>query len=515
MRFPVVIFLSKIKFFYDYIAKFAGIEHYTITQSTMSAIVSYWYENRHLYNSLFNEHNVYSEKVLVIDMGGASTDICKFELRGICEGKYTEKKTNEVQPDIKHVIEAKYITGMMELGGQDIDECMFQSLNNKLVSKYSNIDWQCLSEQSLSKYRARLRTACSDIKKKLAVSVDVQIDIVLPWGDEIEIQMSQSEFKTIIQDLFSNIDIQISKCIGKDSINKVLFVGGCCQSPVIRQYFDILLPEHITRICPNNCRDYVAKGNSIIASLQADRNVNLSMSTVLPYNIGVFYLDKYRRVFRKNTSIPCTSTISINYGNHFKNTAPVAVFEGNSRKAIKNNVLGFAYVSLCNQGVSNTARICIKVYLNKNGLVTIDLKDDINNNNSIKLRYKLYLKLCQIGSIEQSQRITKQNLKYMYRCIAENNMFILPLSVIKDIDSIPLDDCTVEQLYIAIHKLRLVLIKFRIKWYQEKGIDLSDISDVSDDEIEPETTSLSDTKIICNLPSDTDETDLILYDSDD
>lgn len=270
--------------------------------------------------------------VLVFDFGGGTFDTTLMTIQG-------------------SVIRVLSTTGDSHLGGQDIDDALFEYL----TTKYS------LSGHA----KSRLRTECENMKRMLSSVEEVPVDV----GDVYESctrrdleQACRDPLKRpmrLIRQLFSGAKEKVEEA----DVDEIVLVGGSTRIPYIRNALSDRFGDKLNHTV--NPDEAVAIGAAIQAETIAAQKRTLLLLDVTPISLGIMdNKGKMAVVIPRNTRIPTEEE------EEFLTVDPLGVdidvYEGENRLATKNNLLGnFSIATDAPRGTSVLVRFTVDV----NGII--------------------------------------------------------------------------------------------------------------------------------------------------
>lgn len=217
------------------------------------------------------------ENVLVFDCGGGTTDISV-----VCMD-HQEK-----------FYQVKNVIGNNFLGGEDITEL----IHNYFVSQ--------------GKQHKSLRKACEQMKCELSYNLTSTVEI-----SESYITMSQNKFLDLSRKVFFDKIRKLIKTLlsdTKESINRVIFIGGTTRIPFIKEIFKQILGNDISICCDIDPDQTVSIGATTQGALLLNLFENELFSDTLlldivPLSIGIETLGGIMvPIISRNTCIPVTRT---------------------------------------------------------------------------------------------------------------------------------------------------------------------------------------------------------------
>ncbi|KAA0189369.1 hypothetical protein HAZT_HAZT007813 [Hyalella azteca] len=296
--------------------------------------------------------------VLIFDLGGGTFDVAVVAI---------EDKNFEVLA----------VNGNNSLGGRDFDDRLVQHFIGEFKKKHG------ADLASDDKAKTKLRLACEKVKIDLSVSVKSRLQIVaLHNGIDFISNISRVRFELLCSDLFLQTLVPVKRVLldaGLDAsaVDEVVLVGGSTRIPKIQE----LLQKHFQGKKLNKSIDpdhAVAYGAALQADVLArdsrDRAINLV--DVCPMTIGVAEFGIFMSpLIYRNTRIPTKKTSYYSTANDFQQALTIAIYEGDNKLCIENNLLGqfkLCGIENAEQGRPNIELTCA---IDKNGILKVSAKD--------------------------------------------------------------------------------------------------------------------------------------------
>ncbi len=331
--------------------KIAGVEVLRILNEPTAAALSYGF-GRGL-----------NQRVAVYDLGGGTFDISILEIG-------------------KDVFEVLATCGDTFLGGDDFDDRILDLLADEFVAKHG------VNPRNDRFAYEKLKVAAEQAKKGLSVEEEVEIRIpdvmAAPGGGSLSLQrtLTRPEFASLVQDLiqrtFKVCDeaMQQSDLTTRD-LDGVILVGGPTRLPVIRQavsaYFQ---QEPKTDVDPD---EVVAMGAAIhaasLVNASAPDSVLLDV-TPLDLRVGVVG-GMAEAVIERNTPVPIEQSRRFTTAQDNQTSVTIKVYQGDSRTASENELLGQFEFSGFEKGRRGEVNIDVTFEINADGIVEVMASDPV------------------------------------------------------------------------------------------------------------------------------------------
>lgn len=231
-------------------------------------------------------------KVLVVDLGGGTFDLCVLE---------ADKDA--------HAYETIEVDGDPGLGGDDFDSLMLKWLL-RLIGEdtgrdFSSFNAAGMAEGEYNGFLARLRDSAEILKIDLSDSQEARLEMPeLLSGYDLSINFSRDEFNELCRPLFdrifeitNNFLLQNPEKFTREDIGEIILAGGSCYIPYIQ--------EEIERIFSKTPRGELDKSKLVVqgaAHVAEWLNSGMESRTteILSHSLGVaVYSESGRDIFSK------------------------------------------------------------------------------------------------------------------------------------------------------------------------------------------------------------------------
>ena len=330
-------------------ARIAGIEVLRILNEPTAAALAYGFGR------------ALNQRVAVYDLGGGTFDISVLEIGD-------------------DVFEVLSTSGDTFLGGDDFDDRVI----DLLADEFRAAEGINLRNDPFA--LEKLKVAAENAKKGLSIDDDVEIripDIITaPDGSSrsIERTLTTQEFWTLTSDLiqrtFKVCDeaLQEAGVVTRD-LDGVILVGGPTRLPVIRnavaEYFQ---QEPRDDVDPD---EVVAMGAAIHAASLVDQNSeDAYLLDVTPLSLQVGVAGGLSEpVIERNTPVPIEQTRSFTTARDGQESVTIRVYQGESREASENELLGQFEFSGFQRGRRGEVEIDVTFEINTDGIVNVTASD--------------------------------------------------------------------------------------------------------------------------------------------
>ncbi len=302
-----------------------------------------------------------TQQVAIYDLGGGTFDISVLEIG-------------------RDVFEVLSTCGDTFLGGDDFDDRLIDLLAEEFMQK------EGVNLRNDPFALEKLKVAAESAKKGLSVEDEVEIripDVVAaPDGSgslSIERRLTASEFSGLVQDLiqrtFKVCDeaLQQAGVIARD-LDGVILVGGPTRLPVIRasvrEYFQ---QDPKADVDPDQV---VAMGAAIQAASLVDNEKDAFLLDVTPLSLCVGVAGGLAEpVIERNTPVPIEQTRTFTTFQDNQESVKIRVYQGESRQAEENELLGQFEFSGFEKGRRGEVQIDVTFEINADGIVNVTARD--------------------------------------------------------------------------------------------------------------------------------------------
>ena len=388
-------------------AKIAGLNVLRIIKEPIAAAIAYG----------FNKEFIIGKKILVFDFGGGTLDISILSL---------ENKVYDVL----------YSKGDNCLGGEDFDRKLVEHCV-RIFKEEKNIDLNKDNENSkVIRAKGRLMIACEKVKKDLSVMNESKIDIEnLLNGEDFETTIDRETFEGLCEELFEKTrnlleSIFIESKIDKNSIDKVILVGGTSNIPKIKEIVQTFFNNKFSFTINNFLPDQlVAAGAAIVASSIIGVNKSFVLLDKYPKTIGMGIAGgKMNVIIPKNSYLPIEVKKSFTTFKDNQTIINLAIYEGDN-EFIKDN----AFLSKITVNVppkkAKEVQIEVTFSLDVNSILHINV---VEKKLGIKMEKEI---LCNKLNEDYIQEISKNN-EALFNTVKKTKIKIKKVQS----DQFPIDD---------------------------------------------------------------------------
>ena len=273
-------------------------------------------------------------KVLVVDFGGGTLDVCCCEI---------EQNPDYPDDPKRNIIRTKANGGVKNLGGLNFDqvltELIKQLFEEKLINDGYNPEDYIINEndpEGVKKVKRRkinkFNKSIEETKKLLTNEAKVFIDPVdfidgFTSDKEYILKITREEYEQAINEvgLLNRMMDIITQTMNKEEngkekwnpedVNNILFIGGTCKIPIVRDTLkDYFKTNKIKKYSRNNFHSEkaVVKGATIHAFRMGENSI--TVKDTLPYSMFAKINDNPQMIliYREGQELPSTSRINKN-----------------------------------------------------------------------------------------------------------------------------------------------------------------------------------------------------------
>jgi len=328
--------------------RIAGLEVLRILNEPTAAALAYGF-GRNL-----------QQKVAVYDLGGGTFDISVLEIGN----------------DVFEVLSS---SGDTFLGGDDFDDRVIDLLADEFQAS------QNINLRNDPYALEKLKVAAEDCKKAFSVEDEAEIRIpdviTAPDGTShsIERRIDKTEFWSLVQDLVMRTlkvcdeALQAANVVARD-LDGVILVGGPTRLPAIREavaeYFQ---QEPRDGVDPD---EVVAKGAAIHAASFVEEDTDAYLLDVTPLSLQVGVAGGLcEPIIERNTPVPIEQSRSFTTARDGQKLVKIKVYQGESREASDNALLGQFEFSGFEPAKRGQVAIDVAFQINTDGIVNVMASD--------------------------------------------------------------------------------------------------------------------------------------------
>jgi molecular chaperone DnaK len=298
-------------------------------------------------------------RIAVIDLGGGTLDVTIMEFG-------------------KGVFEVKATSGDTQLGGTDMNLCIFEHLAERFQMA-TGVD-----VRHDLKAAARLMEAAEAAKIDLTASVSTHVS--LPYlaavqGEprHLELDLNRTELERLVRPVIDRCRGPVEQAlhdagIQPKDVERVVFVGGPTRMPAVRAYFEEIFGHKAEMgVDPMEC---VAAGAAIQAGVLAGEVGGIVLVDVTPLTLGVETLGGIATaLIARNTPIPVKKTELFTTAADMQTSVTIHVFQGERPMAGDNTSLGEFNLEGLPPAPRGVPKIEVTFDIDSNGILSVAARD--------------------------------------------------------------------------------------------------------------------------------------------
>jgi molecular chaperone DnaK len=329
-------------------ARIAGLEVLRILNEPTAAALAYGFGKG------------LNQRVAVYDLGGGTFDISVLEIGA-------------------DVFEVLATSGDTFLGGDDFDDRVIDLLADEFATKHD------INLRNDPYALEKLKLAAENAKKALSVDDEARIRIPDVIEDSegrslsIERALSKEEFGALTTDLlqrsFKVCDeaLQQAGLTARD-LDGVILVGGPTRLSIVREavaeYFQL---EPQANVDPD---EVVAMGAAIHAESLTSEGSEAFLLDVTPLTLQIGVAGGLTEtIIERNTPVPIEQTRTFTTFKDHQKSVSIRVYQGESREATENELLGQFEFSGFGQGLRGEVEIDVTFEIDTDGIVNVTARD--------------------------------------------------------------------------------------------------------------------------------------------
>ena len=329
-------------------ARIAGLEVLRILNEPTAAALAYGFGKG------------LNQRVAVYDLGGGTFDISILEIGS-------------------DVFEVLATSGDTFLGGDDFDDRVIDLLADEFATKHD------INLRNDPYALEKLKLAAESAKKALSIDDEARIRIPDIIEDaegtplSIERSLSKEEFGALVMDLmqrsFKVCDeaLQQAGLIARD-LDGVILVGGPTRLSIIREAVtDYFQREPQANVDPD---EVVAMGAAIHAESLTSEGSEAFLLDVTPLTLQIGVAGGLTEtIIERNTPVPIEQTRTFTTFKDHQKSVSIRVYQGESREATENELLGQFEFSGFRQGLRGEVEIDVTFEIDTDGIVNVTARD--------------------------------------------------------------------------------------------------------------------------------------------
>ncbi len=299
------------------------------------------------------------QRILVFDLGGGTLDVTIMEFGS-------------------GVFEVKATAGDTQLGGTDMDNALIDFVIGDFKQE-SGIDLR-------NDKMAMMRLKEGVEKAKIELSTATTSDINLPFitADQtgpkhLVKSITRAKLEALVSPIIERCRRPMEQAIsdaglGKNKIDKIIFVGGPTRMPIVRKFVeDSIGKKGETGVDPMEC---VAMGASIQGGVLAGEVSELVLLDVTPLTLGIETLGGiFTPLIERNTTIPTKKSQVFSTAEDMQTAVTVHVLQGERPMASDNVSLGRFNLEGIPPAPRGVPQVEVTFDIDANGIINVGAKD--------------------------------------------------------------------------------------------------------------------------------------------
>ena len=346
------------------------------------------------------------KRIAVFDLGGGTFDISILEIGG-------------------SVYEVISTAGDTFLGGEDFDNRIGDWMVFSFAKEH-NVD---LRQDPMA--LQRVKDAAEKAKCELSFQNEVEINLpfLFSTGKSKTVHFQKTLTRTKLEELTVDLverTIQIcEKTIREAGIRKadiadVILVGGQSRMPrvqqEVRKFFD---REPSKNVHPDEVVALGAaiQGYALVAGLQKQEEETLLLD-VTPHSLGIMIVGGYFQILiEKNTTVPTSAAHIFTTVKDGQTTVKIMVFQGESRVAAENELLGEFILTGLREAPRGEVEIEVSFEISADGIVGVSARDQETGR-----RQSIVVTATSGLTEDEIQQMTDENQDYLVE-VAQDEQF--------------------------------------------------------------------------------------------
>ncbi len=328
-------------------AEMAGLDVQRIVNEPTAAALAYGFGGEH------------SGCIAVFDFGGGTFDVSVLDIQG-------------------DVFEVLSTNGDNKLGGDDVDQRLFQEICDHIVTEKG------IDPTGDSAAVQRIREAAEKAKCELSNVNSTTISLPFIVADErgpqhLEMEVKRAEFNEMMEPIFERL-IEPCRRALEDSgrtvqeISEVILVGGSTRIPRVHEIVSEFFGREPNRSV--NPDEAVSAGAAIQSAVITGALREVLLLDVTPLTLGIELAGGvFKSLIERNSTIPCEASDKFTTVVDNQTTVLVHVLQGERKKAVENHSLARFRLTGVPPAPKELPEIEVHFQIDANGILSVSALD--------------------------------------------------------------------------------------------------------------------------------------------
>ena len=300
--------------------------------------------------------------IIVIDVGGGTSDVSVVEANG-----------TKVGEEIDYQLKVVGIAGIHDLGGQDINNEISKIVIHQIKDSLSKEKVKILFGEQIQTTTCTISRKVEEIKIKLSRTESISTTLSFGHGKDsrVKITFTRSQLYKISIPFFTKILQLINDKLSgfREVSSHVYLAGGTVHIHGCYDFFQRAFPDQIVRRC-EDIRGSVAAGGTHWAAMRLGWTPSIGLKLTSPHDIRMELSDnRTKTLMPGNINLPAIKSYDTITNASRTQKVTFSLFEGNSRQANSNKLLGRVTLDLGKVYDVGTCKIIAFIEMDDNGLL--------------------------------------------------------------------------------------------------------------------------------------------------
>jgi molecular chaperone DnaK len=305
-----------------------------------------------------------NQKILVFDLGGGTLDVTIMDFG---EG----------------VVEVLSTSGDTQLGGTDMDSAMTEYIAGEF-QKENGLD---IHKDKMAMQRVRDAAEKAKIELSNVLETTVNLPFLTATSTEgpkhLTLTVSRAKLEELIRPIIQRCRGPLEQAmkdakLTKDSVDKVVLVGGPTRMPVVQKFVEDLVGKKIERgVDPMEC---VAVGAAIQGGVLGGEVKDILLVDVTPLSLGVETKGGiFTKLIERNRTIPTREKQIFTTASDSQSSVEIKVLQGERPMASDNVALGTFMLTGIPPAPQGIPQIEVTFDIDVNGILNVTARDTATN----------------------------------------------------------------------------------------------------------------------------------------